>query len=135
MSLIAIKIIGSLSIALASLFIAKRMFGNKDKFFSVSNIIGLLFMILPVCLLYQEQYSSLVSIITFFIYIIVFKKLFGINTISSIVVSSYIVVLIALMDLIGTSVELRFFSYNYIRTNVIISVINNFYVNYHYRIS
>ena len=109
MSLIAIKIIGSLSIALASLFIAKRMFGNKDKFFSVSNIIGLLFMILPVCLLYQEQYSSLVSIITFFIYIIVFKKLFGINTISSIVVSSYIVVLIALMDLIGTSVELRFF--------------------------
>ena len=125
MSLIILKVVGSLILSFASLFIAKRMFGNKDKFFSISNMIGILFMILPGCLLYQEQYSSLVSIITFLIYIIVFKKLFNVNTIPSIVVSSYIVILIALMDLIGTSIELRFFSYNFVRTNVIASIINN----------
>ena len=125
MSLIILKVVGSLILSFASLFIAKRMFGNKDKFFSISNMIGILFMILPGCLLYQEQYNSLVSIITFIIYIIVFKKIFNVNIIPSIVVSSYIVILIALMDLIGTSIELRFFSYNFVRTNVIASIINN----------
>ena len=129
MSLIAIKIIGSLSIALASLFIAKRMFGNKDKFFSVSNIIGLLFMILPVCLLYQEQYSYLVLFLSFIVYIFVFKKIFDTNFITAVIISGYIVILVTLTDLIGTSIELTFFSYNFIRTNAVLAIINNIYVS------
>lgn len=129
MSLIAIKIIGSLSIALASLFIAKRMFGNKDKFFSVSNIIGLLFMILPVCLLYQEQYSYLVLFLSFIVYIFVFKKIFDTNFITAVIISGYIVILVTLTDLIGTSIELTFFSYNFVRTNAVLAIINNIYVS------
>ena len=129
MSLIAIKIIGSLLIALASLFIAKRMFGNKDKFFSVSNIIGLLFMILPVCLLYQEQYSYLVLFLSFIVYIFVFKKIFDTNFITAVIISGYIVILVTLTDLIGTSIELTFFSYNFVRTNAVLAIINNIYVS------
>ena len=129
MSLIIIKIIGSLSIAFASLFIAKRMFGNKDKFFSISNMIGILFMILPVCLLYQEQYSYLVLFLSFIVYIFVFKKIFDTNFITAVIISGYIVILVTLTDLIGTSIELTFFSYNFVRTNAILAIINNIYVS------
>ena len=129
MSLIAIKIIGSLLISISDFYIAKRILNSKVKLFSITGIMCIFFMILPVCILYQEKYNSLVLLLTLIIPAIVFKKAFNINKISAIIVSGYAIILMTVIDLIGTSIELRFFTYNFIRTNTTIAIINNIYVS------
>ncbi len=129
MSLAIIRIVGSLSLAITGLFISKRIFDSSEKIFSITGIISIFFIILPISLLYQEKYNSLAFLLMFFSYIIVFKKKFDISTVSSIIVSGYILILITIIDLIGTSIELKFFTYNFVRTNVPIAILNNIYVN------
>ena len=125
MSLIIIKIVGSLSMAIASLFIARNILDNKEKILSLTNVIGIFFMILPVCFLYQEKYNSFVFLLTFIIYIVVFKIIYKITVPISVVISSFALISITLVDLLITSLELSFVSYHFMRTHIILTIFNN----------
>ena len=106
-------------------YIVKNFTGGKEKIFSIPGITGILFTILPTCFLYQTKYTSLVSLLTFVIYIIAFKRIFKISIPSSVIASSLSFVLIALGDLLVGTIEMSFLSYEFIRMNVGIAIMNN----------
>lgn len=128
MSIIVIKIIGSLIISVISYIIAKNLYDNNDKEITIPTIIGIFFMVLPSCILYQKKYTSLVLLVTYITYIIVFKRRFNINMVTSIIGSSFILILITITDLLITSIELEYVSYSFVRTNIPLALVNNLLV-------
>ena len=127
-----VKIINSLFLAISSFLIIRKFVDTdiieikKNKIYIVLAIIAL---IIPSCILFKTEYSILVSLITYLISIIVWKRAFGINLIESIIVCSITIIFVAISDFIVSTIENPFFSYEYVRTNITITIINNVLVS------
>lgn len=128
MSLLLIKVLGSSFMAIIALLIVRKLVESDRKIFSISNLIYFLFMILPGLVLYQTKYNLFVLLVSFFVYSIVFIKMFDLSFINSILISGVFFMLITVMDLIVASVETIFFSLTIARTNIFIAIVSNFLV-------
>lgn len=87
MSLLLIKVLGSSFMAIIALLIVRKLVESDRKIFSISNLIYFLFMILPGLVLYQTKYNLFVLLVSFFVYSIVFIKMFDLSFINSILIS------------------------------------------------
>lgn len=114
--------------AIIALLIVRKLVESDRKIFSISNLIYFLFMILPGLVLYQTKYNLFVLLVSFFVYSIVFIKMFDLSFINSILISGVFFMLITVMDLIVASVETIFFSLTIARTNIFIAIVSNFLV-------
>ena len=123
MSLIIIKIVNSIIIASLGFYIVKRLVNSKESLFKCQNIISIVFIMIPMCLLYERKYSLLLYVYLFAIF--VFKRFFKISIETSILSTSVFMFLTAIIDAIGTSVELSFFTYDEIRLSPVIAIANN----------
>ena len=65
--------------AIIALLIVRKLVESDRKIFSISNLIYFLFMILPGLVLYQTKYNLFVLLVSFFVYIIVFIKMFDLH--------------------------------------------------------
>ncbi len=125
MSLIIIKIVNSIIMASLGFYIVKRLVNSKESLFKCQNIISIVFIMIPMCLLYERKYSLLLSMCTYIVAIFVFKRVFKISIETSILSTSVFMFLTAIIDAIGTSVELSFFTYDEIRLSPVIAIANN----------
>ena len=125
--LIAKFIIG-LIISLTNFLIVKKLTKNTDKM-SLYMVLIILIITLPTIILYETKYTALISLISYILSIILYKRYFKINLITSIILCSFAVLLISLSDLIFSSINLLLFSYNEVRNIWYISVVNNVLVS------
>ncbi len=128
MSLIIIKIIGSLMIAIAGYFIVRNLTGNENKKINFQTIISIILVALPICIFYEEKYTLLLVLSTYLMAILVFKRLFKLSIETSILSSSAFMLLTAFINVIGTSIEVSIFTYEEIRLSLITAIFNNILV-------
>ena len=127
MSLIIIKVAGSLILAISSFFIVKTLLKEKEKI-SFYTVLIFLIMTLPALILYQIKYNAFILLISYLLSIILYKRYFKINLITSIVLCSIAIILVTLSDLFLASINLMLFSYEEVRNIWYISLANNLLV-------
>lgn len=128
MSLIIIKIVGSMLVAISGFYAVRNLLDSKEKILKTSNIIPLTLIMIPICFLYEEKYSLLLVMFLYLAEILSFKRIFKLNIETSILASSIFMLLTAFIDIIGTSIELSIFTYEEIRLSPIIAIANNILV-------
>ena len=128
MSLIIIKIVGSMLVAISGFYAVRNLLDSKEKILKTSNIIPLTLIMIPICFLYDEKYSLLLVMFLYLAEILSFKRIFKLNIETSILASSIFMLLTAFIDIIGTSIELSIFTYEEIRLSPIIAIANNILV-------
>lgn len=129
MSLILTRFIIGLIISLAIFLIVRNLVNNNYKILDLKTLIALIIVALPVPLFYDTEYNSITTILTFFLGIIVYKKLFNIRLSTSILAMSIAMILTALADFIVIPIEIYFIDYERIRTVWYISVISNIIIS------
>lgn len=127
MSLIIIKVAGSLILAISSFFIVKTLLKDKEKI-SFYTVLVFLIMIIPTLILYQIKYNAFILLISYLLSIILYKRYFKINLTTSIVLCSIAIILVTLSDLFLASINLMLFSYEEVRNIWYISLANNLLV-------
>lgn len=100
MSIIMTKFIIGIIISLAIFLIVRNLVNNNYKILNLKTLISLIVVALPVPLFYDTEYNSITTILTFFLGIIVYKKLFEIKLSTSILAMSIVIAIIALVDFI-----------------------------------
>ena len=128
MSLIIIKIVGSMLVAISGFYAVRNLLDSKEKILKTSNIIPLTLIMIPICFLYEEKYSLLLVMFLYLAEILSFKRIYKLNIETSILASSIFMLLTAFIDIIGTSIELSIFTYEEIRLSPIIAIANNILV-------
>lgn len=123
-----VKFIIGLVISLTNFLIVKKLTKNTDKI-SLYMVLIILIITLPTIILYETKYTALISLISYILSIILYKRYFKINLITSIILCSFAVLLISLSDLIFSSINILLFSYNEVRNIWYISVVNNVLVS------
>lgn len=127
MSLIIIKVAGSLILAISSFFIVKTLLKDKEKI-SFYTVLIFLIMTLPTLILYQIKYNAFILLISYLLSIILYKRYFKINLITSIVLCSIAIILVTLSDIFISSINLLMISYDDMRNVWYISLFNNLFV-------
>lgn len=122
---IIVKIINSLVLAIVSFYMIKKMLGSNQKLMDIHNITLISLLVLPTLFLYDMKYTLLVSLLTYIISVIVFKKIFNLSVTDSILVCSFINVLVAVVDGTLSLIEVNFVTYEQARSNWHIITINN----------
>lgn len=125
MSLIITKLIIGLILSITSFFIVRNLVKSKLNFFNIKSIISIILISIPTFLFYDSEYNSIITILTFFISIIIYKKIFNIKLSTSILAMSFVMVLTALADFIIIPIWLQHIDYNSIRNVWYISIISN----------
>lgn len=131
MSLIAIKIVGSLIMSITSFSIVKNLVQSNLNYFNIKSIISIILITIPTLLFYGSEYNSIITILTFFISIIVYKNIFKIKLSTSILAMSIVMILTAIIDFMVIPISIiigyeiaRDVWYISIISNVIISVLS-----------
>ena len=75
MSLVIIKIVGSVVMAISGFYIAKNLLNSKEKLLNINNLISLVLIAIPICTLYEKKYSLLLVLFIYLAAIIAFKKM------------------------------------------------------------
>lgn len=122
---IIVKIINSLVLAIVSFYMIKKMLGSNQKLMDIHNITLISLLVLPTLFLYDMKYTLLVSLLTYIISVIIFKKIFNLSVTDSILVCSFINVLVAVVDGTLSLIEVNFVTYEQARSNWHIITINN----------
>lgn len=125
---LTIKIIGAMILAISSFLIVRNLLGSKQKLFSFYILINILVIGTPAFLLHQNQYTAFANLLYFIISILVFKSIFKISFRRSVIVNSISIAFIALGDIIVSSIEMPFFTYDQMRNVWYIILLNNFLV-------
>ena len=125
MSLIIIKVFGSIMIAIAGYCIVKYLTDNEDKKMNIQSIISIILVALPICIFYEKKYTLLLVLTTYVMAILVYKRLFKLSIETSILSSSVFMIATAIADAVISSVELSIFTYDEIRLSLAISISNN----------
>ena len=128
MSLIIIKIVNSIIMSMLGFYITKKLVNSKEKLICLKNILSMILIMLPMCIIYDKKYSLLLSACTYLVAIFVFKKIFKISIETSIISTSVFMITTAIIDALGTSIELFFFTYEEIRLSPLIAIANNILV-------
>lgn len=129
MSLMIIKIVGSLIMAIASYFSIKNILSQSFKPKKIYIIFSLILICIPTILLYNVKYSIILAIVIYALMIILFKYIFNIEISLSILVCGYVMLLIALVDVTLTVVEIPIFSYSQVRNIWYINIANNLIIS------
>lgn len=115
--------------AITSFIIVKRITKNKDKI-STYTILIILMLTLPTVILYETKYNAFIILISYTLSIILYKRYFKINLITSIVLCSFEILILTLSDLLVSSVNmLIFISYEDMRNIWYITIINNLIIS------
>lgn len=130
MSLIIIKTFASIIIAISGFYIVKNLTNSKEKILNIQNIISIIIVALPMALLYEEKYSLLLSMCTYIVSILVFKRIFKISIEVSILSCSIFMLFTAGIDLIVSSIELLLFSYEEMRLSPLVFIPNNLIIGF-----
>ena len=128
MSLILTRFIIGLIISLAIFLIVRNLVNNNYKILDLKTLIALIIVALPVPLFYDTEYNSITTILTFFLGIIVYKKLFNIRLSTSILAMSIAMILTALADFIVLPISIAV-GYESTRDIWYISIIGNILVS------
>ena len=112
---------------ITSFFIVKQLAKNHEKV-STYTILIILIITLPTFIFYETKYNALVLLISYILSIVLYKRYFKINLVTSIVLCSVEVILVTLSDLFFTSINLMIFSYEEVRNIWYISFVNNLLV-------
>ena len=113
--------------SLTTFFIVKNLVNNNSKFFNLKTLITLIIVAMPIILFYDTEYNSIITILTFFIAIIVYKKLFKIKLSTSILAMSIAIAIIASVDFIVIPISIAI-GYETTRDIWYISMISNILV-------
>lgn len=124
MSLIITKIIIGLVMALTIFSIVNETLKIKYKFsFKFMGVV--IIIALPIIVFYRTEYNAFVSLLTYILSIMLIKKYFKISLLSSILLCSYSMLLIAIFDIIISTINSLFFTYTELRTLKNIVITNN----------
>ncbi len=129
MSLIIVKIIIGLIMALTIFFIVQDTLKIKYKF-NYKFIIIILLMALPTIIFYRTEYNAFVSLLTYILSIMLIKKYFKISLLSSIIICSYSMLLIAIVDIIISTINSLFLTYKELRTLKYVVITNNVLIGF-----
>ena len=127
MSLVIIKIIIGLIMSLTTFLIVKNLVNSNYKFLNLKTLITLIIVAMPIILFYDTEYNSIITILTFFIAVIVYKKLFKIKLSTSILATSISMILTALADFVIIPISIAI-GYESTRDIWYISMISNILV-------
>ena len=125
MSLIIIKVIGSLIMAITSYFSIKNIIAPNLKIKKSYVLLSLIIISMPTLLMYDTKYSLLVTVIVYVLMTIIIKYLFNIEVTNSILVCGYVMLLTAIIDVTLTIVEIPIFSYSQVRNIWYINIVNS----------
>ena len=123
-----IKIISSLMMSVCSFIILKNLLDSKQKLLSFYTIINIIVISTPAVLIYQTKYNLFTNLLYFIISILVFKNMFKISFRRSVIVNSISIALIALSDIVVSTIEMPFLTYNQMRSIWYVFLLNNFLV-------
>ena len=125
MSHTLIKIINAAVYAVSSFYIVKYLVKGEKGLFNTKNLsLTMLIMIFPV-VLFEEKYTALNLLLSYITSIMVFVKIFNISKTTSILACSAAIVLFAFVDMILSSIELSFITYEQARNTWYILLVNN----------
>ena len=125
---VIVKIAIGFIMSFTMFMIVKILTKNKDKF-SLYHCLVILIIALPIFVLYKTQYTALISIIMYILAILLSVRCFKISLLTSIIFSSFGLLIISLSDLIFSCINLMIFSYDQVRNIWYISIINNILVS------
>ena len=129
MSLIITKFIIGLIMSITTFLIVRNLVDNNYKYLNLKTLLALIIVSIPIFLFYDTEYNSIITILTFLIAIIVYKRLFKIKLSTSILAMSIVIVLIALVDFIVIPIEMYFIDYETIRDTWYISILSNIIIS------
>lgn len=109
---------------ITSFFIVKQLAKNHEKV-STYTILIILIITLPTFIFYETKYNALVLLISYILSIVLYKRYFKINLVTSIVLCSVEVLIVTLVDIFVSSINLLMVSYDDMRNVWYISLINN----------
>lgn len=125
MSLIVIKIVNAIIMAISGFYIVRNLVNSQERLFKYQNITSIILIMIPMSILYEKKYSLLLSMCTFIVAVLVFKRIFKLSVETSILSTSVFMILTAIADAIIASIELSIFTYNAIRLSPVIAISNN----------
>lgn len=125
MLLIITKGIIGLIMAITGYYVVKKILLIKTTVPRYKVLISLIAITLPTLLVYDKNYSIILTVLVFAVMIITFKSLFKLEVATSILACGYVMLITALVDVCLTIAEIPIFSYNQVRTTWYISILNN----------
>ena len=126
---IIVKIIIGLSLAISSFYIIKNLIKSDVKLFEIHNFSLLFLLLLPTVCFLDIKYNMLVSLLTYILSVIVFKKIFNLSVSDSILLCSFVNILVAVVDGALSLIEVNFITYEQARLNWYITVVNNILIS------
>ena len=116
-------IIGAI-LSITLLFICQNSLKSEQKI-TIKTIFIILVLSLPTVILYRTEYNMFISITTYILAIILFKKYFKISLLSSIYICSYGIILVGVTDIIVSIKNSLLLSYEELRTSIFYVIENN----------
>lgn len=113
--------------SLTIFFIVRNLINSNYNYFNVKTFIALALVAIPIFLFYDTDYNSITTILTFFISIIVYKKIFGVKFSTIILATSIAMILTALVDFIIIPLSILI-GYKSARNTWYISIMSNIIV-------
>ena len=125
MSLIIIKIVGSLIMAISGFFMLRNLIGNGEKILNFYNLMSTILIVIPIFILYEKKYSVLLTVCIYLAAIFAYKRIFKMTLEKSILSTSAFMIFTGLIDALLSIIEPYFFSYEQVRLIPAISILNN----------
>ena len=125
MSLIIIKIVGSLIMAISGFFMLRNLIGNDEKILNFYNLMSIILIVIPIFILYEKKYSLLLTVCIYLAAIFAYKRIFKMTLEKSVLSTSAFMIFTGLIDALLSTIEPYFFSYEQVRLIPEISILNN----------
>ncbi len=121
------KVIIGLIMSLSMFVMVKNLINNNYRYFNIKSLTAIIIVSIPASLFYSSEYNGNMTIITFLIAVMVYKKIFTIRLSTSILAMSIAIALIALVDFIVIPISISI-GYESTRDVWYISVLSNIIV-------
>lgn len=121
---LTVKFIIGFILAITSFFIVQKSIKAKDNF-NFKIIFILIILSIPTMIFYRTEYNILVSLLTYVLSVLLFKKYFKFNLLSSFLLCSYSTILIAISDIVIATINSLFLTYEELRTVKTVVITNN----------
>lgn len=129
MSLIIIKLILGIIMSTSAFIIVKKILNYEEKI-SIFKIIGAILLITsPNFILYNVEYNIMYTLMVYTIMAISFKYIFKTDITSSILSCGFVMLFTAFADILVTTIEIGFFTYEQVRNLWYINLVNNIIVS------
>ena len=122
---IILKAITSYIIPITGLFAVKNLSGKNFVLFNIKNILLIFLLASITFLLYQEQYSFIVPFVLFIVATFIYKFLFDLSFVESIIYSGSFMIFMFIIELILSFFVIPFTSIDTVRRDPILFLIMN----------